>query len=61
MENDTRIVKSILAIGALNALAAGGSNVTLEQGREAILREAVTISNRLFELLFTEDKSAQVW
>jgi hypothetical protein len=52
---DTRIVKSILAVGVLNVLASGGSaslGETVGQNPDVTLRQAVKISDRLFAILF---------
>jgi hypothetical protein len=50
--SDTRIVKSILAVGALNILSGGG--IPGDANREHILRDAVSLAERLFSLLFTD-------
>ena len=54
---DTRIVKSILAVGVLNMLASGGSaswGERVRQNPEVTLQQAVKITDRLFALLFPE-------
>jgi hypothetical protein len=54
---DTRIVKSILAAGALNALVSSGADVGADVGdtnKERILQNAVKIADRLMALLFPD-------
>src|SRR5262245_47844184 len=48
---DRGIVKAILAVGVLNALAAQGRGLG-ETNREGTLKETLDIADRLFKLLF---------
>jgi hypothetical protein len=61
MEDDARIVKSILTVGALNAMATTRQIDFGSKDVEASLEEAVRVAARLYSLLFHKTGGSATW